>query len=71
MLQSGGLFAATLFDGDAVTRLLERNRGAVERRVDDALVWRIEDVGGAGPYGKKINVYVDSINTYQEEYVVP
>lgn len=70
MLKPGGLFAATLFDGDAVQHALTTAGGSVERRTDDdRLVWRIEEVKGSakGRFGNTIKVFVDSINTYQEE----
>lgn len=51
--------------------------GVLERRDarTDDLIWRIErveDDGGSagGHFGRKIRVYIDSINTHQVEYLV-
>lgn len=75
-LKSGGYFIGTCFDGVRVVEALKKKK-LIEGKKDGNLIWKIEkDFKGVmfkSPktnFGKKINVYVKSIDNVHSEYLV-
>lgn len=73
LLKPGGLFVGTCMDGALVERALDRSEGLLEGTIDDNVIWQIRrlyDRESPEKVGRKIAVYLETINQTLEEYLV-
>jgi hypothetical protein len=74
VLKVGGYFIGTCFDGERVNSVFEaENKDTVIRQKNNNVMWMIRkkyDTTKDPKIGRKIDVYVESINQVVEEYLV-
>lgn len=73
LMKPGALFAGTCMDGNLVEEHLNASAGLLRGTIDENVVWEIKrlyDPNDSNKLGRKIAVYLDTINQTLDEYLV-
>tara|TARA_B110000483_G_scaffold238672_1_gene315719 strand:+ start:436 stop:3258 length:2823 start_codon:yes stop_codon:yes gene_type:complete len=73
LMKPGGYFIGTCMDGEIVEKQLQVSNGLLEGVIDDNLVWRIKrlyDPNDSERIGRRISVFLETINQTIEECIV-
>lgn len=73
LMKPGALFVGTCMDGTLVEERLDASTGLLRGAIDENVVWQIKrlyDPKDPNKLGRKISVYLDTINQTMDEYLV-
>lgn len=73
LMKPGALFVGTCMDGKLVEERLNASKGLLRGTIDENVVWQIKrlyDPKDPEKLGRKISVYLDTINQTLDEYLV-
>ena len=73
LMKPGGYFIGTCMDGEIVEKRLQASEGFLEGVIDDNVVWRIKrlyDPTQSARVGRRISVFLETINQTIEECIV-